>query len=233
MSRKLAADQVQELMKQPSNVLQGVCRMLQRECRISEVFVDEKFLPFYLYLKPFPSGADYHSDKPEDIFTNMKRFVLDKRIELATQKMVTLNTLKLQFFHLCSCFDLEEISQRNVTEKRKKGRRVLKQVLKMNPKTIEDRGRLLKRITTIVTIDNGLGEDKVPEDESEAAIKSVLSTGDLLAFVQMSTRDKVDVLEDLKVIVCGIRLFNNDAGHEKSKIIDCKTRKCTRDVNLY
>lgn len=214
-------NQVQELIKRPSNVLESLSRMLQRECRSKEVFVEDNFIPFFLYLSKFPCNDDtsYQSEKPEDIFPNMKKFVREKGIELAMHKTVSLNTIKLQYYTIRACFDLELIWQRNCKEVRRKSGGSLKQVLKMNPKTIESRERLLKRITTVVLIDNELGDDYV---ETEEAVKSVLSPGDLCAFGQLSRRDKVDVLEDLKVIVCGMRLFNNDAGHEQGKIVDCK-----------
>lgn len=205
--------------------------MLQRECRTSEVFLDNEFLLFYLYLTPFPAvdEEEYRSDKPEDIFPNMKRFVQKKRDELATQKTVSLNTLKLQYYHLRACLDMDAIWQRNLTEIRRKSRSVLKQVLRINPKSIEMRDKLLRNITALVTIDNGMGGEACA---TESAVKSILSAGDLHAFAHLSRRDKVDVLDDLKVIVCGIRLFNNDAGHEKEKIVDCKKVLNCNEIEL-
>lgn len=220
LSRKFS-NQVQELIKRPSNVLESLSRMLQRECKSKDVFVEDNFIPFFLYLTKFPGNDEtsYKPGKPEDIFPNMKIFVREKGIELAMHKTVSLNTLKLQYYTIRACFDLELIWQRNCKEVRKKSCGALKQVLKINAKTIESRERLLKRITTVVAIDNGLGDDYV---ETEGAVKSVLSPGDLCAFGQLNRKDKRDVLEDLKVIVCGMRLFNNDAGHEQGKIVDCK-----------
>lgn len=218
MPRKLS-DQVQELIKRPSNVVQSLSRMLQRDCRSSEVFVEDKFLPFYLYLTPFPAEGDFRSEKAEELFTNMKRFVQEKRIELATHRTVSLNILKLQYFYHTSSFDMESIMQKNSSEIRRRSRKIMKQVLKISPKSIEACDRLLRKITALVAIDNELGEANV---ETEAAVKSILSAKDLFAFTNLNNRDKLEVLDDLKVIVCGIRLFNNDAGHETDKIIDCR-----------
>lgn len=229
MLRKLSV-QVQDLIRRPSNVVQTLSRMLQRECRSTEVFVEDKFLPYFLYLTPFPEDhIAYHPEKPEEIFPNMKRFVLEKGIELAMHKTVSLNTLKLQYYNLRASFDLEWIWQRNVKEIGRKSRNALKQVLRIVPKTIESRELLLKRITSLVAIDNGLGDDSTNVVETEAAVKSVLTVGDLCSFAQLSKRDKLDVLDDLKVIVCGMRLFNNDAGHEADRIIDCKMVPKTED----
>lgn len=220
MPRKFS-DQVQELIKRPSNVVQSLSRMLQRDCRSSEVFVEDEFLPFYLYLTPFP--AEFRSEKAKELFPNMKRFVHEKRIELATQRTVSLNTLKLQYFYHNSSFDMESILQKNSCEIRRKSRKIMKHVLKISPKSIEACDRLLRKITALVTIDNGLGEANMAE--TEAAVKSILSAKDLFAFTNLNRRDKLDVLDDLKVIVCGIRLFNNDAGHETDTIIDCRWKR--------
>lgn len=221
MSQSCAV-QVEEALKRPSNVVQNICRMLQRECRRYDVFVEDKFLPFYVYLTPFQAVGDggLAAEEPEDIYRLMKQFVQNRRIALATQKTVSLNTLLLQYFHLRACFDLDVIFQRNAKEIQKKSKSALKQVLKTNPRTLEARERLLKKITCLVAIDNGFGEENL--SETEAAVKSVLSPGDLSAFSMLKKKDKVEVLEDLKVIVCGIRLFSNDAGHEANKLIDRK-----------
>lgn len=223
MSRELF-DQVQDIINRPSNVVQSLSNMLIRECRSKEVIVEDKFLSFFLYLTPF-SAAEFLSDrdKPEFIYPNMKRFVREQGQALAMNQTVSLNTLKLQFYHFRARLDLEDISRRISSEIRKQSCGALKCVLRINPRTIESRELLLNLITTLTVIDNGFGdaEEKFSK-ETEAAVKSVLSANDLQVFGKLKRRDKLEVLADLKTIVCGVRLFSNDAGHEKGvRIIDC------------
>lgn len=220
MSLEKVSAQVQELIKWPSNILQTLSRMLQRECKNSDVFIEPGFIPFYLSAIPFNNNELFRSTKPEEIFANMKRFVADKRQDLATHKTVSLNTLKLQYFFFRGCFVIEAIYRKSLKEMNDKGKHILKDIYCCKPKTIETREWLLKKITALVILDNGFGLEN--DKETETAVKSVFSQGDFDAFAKLKKRNKMDVLEDLKVIVCGIRLFNNDAGHEKGRIVDRK-----------
>lgn len=224
MSRKLF-DQVQESIKRKKNIMQTLCNMLKRECLSKDIFVEDQFIPFYLYSIPFCADS-YLSDKPEQLFPNIKRFVKDQGQALAMNQTVSLNTLKLQFYYMKSCFDIHVITARNNSAIRKKCHSTLKKVLSAKPKpSIESKERLLAKITSLVVVDNGIADiaDSQNIKETENAVKSVLSLSDLDLFVKLKRREKLDVLEDLKVIVCGIRLFNNDAGHETGvKIIDCR-----------
>lgn len=205
--------------------MQTLCNMLKRECLAKDIYIEDQFIPFYLYSIPFCADA-YLSEKPEEIFANIKRFVQELGQALAMNQTVSLNTLKLQYFYMKSCFDIKLIQSRNQTAIRKRSQITLKKVLGAKLKSsIESRERLLAKITSLVVIDNGIADvtDSQNVKETENAVKSVLSLGDLDLFVKLKRREKLDVLEDLKVIVCGIRLFNNDAGHENSvRIIDRK-----------
>lgn len=205
--------------------MQTLCSMLRRECLAKDIHVEDQFIPLYLYSIPFSADA-YLSEKPEEIFSNIKRFVQEQGQALATNQTVSLNTLKLQFYYMKSCFDINVIMARNSSAIRKKCQSTLKKVLNAKSKSsTESRERLLARITSLVVIDNGLADigDSQNIKETENAVKSVLSLADLDLFVKLKRCEKLEVLEDLKVIVCGIRLFNNDAGHESAvRILDCK-----------
>lgn len=227
MSWEKVFDQVQELIRRPSNTVQVLCGILERECRAAEINIeDAKFLPFFFYLTPF-SADNYLSpvDTPELIYPTMKRFVQEQaKTTLATKQTVSLNTLKLQFFYSLVCFDLKEIVVRTEKEIHQKSRFLSKKFLRNTAKTIESRERLLSLITQLTVIDNGIGEtsDSRQVRETEAAVKSVLSGNDLDLLAKLKKRDKLNVLEDLKLIVCGIRLFDCDAGNhfQPVEIID-------------
>lgn len=54
------------------------------------------------------------------------------------------------------------------------------------------------------------------------ALKSVMSKNDLQEFMALPEKEKMEGLIGLRDIVCGIRVFNKDAGHCGDGILDSK-----------
>lgn len=52
------------------------------------------------------------------------------------------------------------------------------------------------------------------------ALKSVMSTNDIMKFSLLSEQEKRESIVGLQDIVCGIRIFNKDAGHCGEGLID-------------
>jgi len=51
-----------------------------------------------------------------------------------------------------------------------------------------------------------------------------MTKSDLTAFLALSSKDRLVYLKNLRSIVCGIRIFNKDAGHCGEGIINCKKK---------
>lgn len=58
------------------------------------------------------------------------------------------------------------------------------------------------------------------------ALKSVMSRNDLQEFLALPEKEKTESLNSLRNIVCGIRVFNRDAGHCGNGILDSKCLLC-------
>lgn len=58
--------------------------------------------------------------------------------------------------------------------------------------------------------------------ETITALKSVMSKNDLVEFMALPSKEKMESLNGLRDIVCGIRVFNQDAGHCGDGILDSK-----------
>lgn len=56
--------------------------------------------------------------------------------------------------------------------------------------------------------------------ETVMALKSMMSMNDVIAFSSLSDYDKMESLFGIREIVCGMRVFNKDAGHCGDGIID-------------
>lgn len=56
--------------------------------------------------------------------------------------------------------------------------------------------------------------------ETINALKSVMSTNDIMKFSLLPEQEKRESIVGLRDIVCGIRIFNKDAGHCGEGLID-------------
>lgn len=56
--------------------------------------------------------------------------------------------------------------------------------------------------------------------ETINALKSMMSTNDVIAFSTLSEKDKIESLSGIREIVCGMRAFNRDAGHCGEGLVD-------------
>lgn len=54
------------------------------------------------------------------------------------------------------------------------------------------------------------------------ALNSMMSMNDVIAFSSLCANDKMESLSIIREIVCGMRVFNKDAGHCGTGIIDSK-----------
>lgn len=63
--------------------------------------------------------------------------------------------------------------------------------------------------------------------ETINALKSMMSTNDVIAFSTLCEKDKIESLSGIREIVCGMRAFNKDAGHCGEGLIDSKYRPNT------
>lgn len=58
--------------------------------------------------------------------------------------------------------------------------------------------------------------------ETINALKSMMSTNDVIAFSTLCEKDKIESLSGIREIVCGMRAFNRDAGHCAEGLLDSK-----------
>lgn len=64
--------------------------------------------------------------------------------------------------------------------------------------------------------------EKKAVQETINALKSMMSTNDVIAFSTLGEKDKIESLSGIREIVCGMRAFNKDAGHCGDGFIDSK-----------
>ncbi|XP_055679503.1 cilia- and flagella-associated protein 206-like [Lutzomyia longipalpis] len=175
-----------------------MAREILEECVRQDVLVDEDFVAFYVAHLP---------EETQEI-GRIVNFLADK-------KRPALITLKMQFYLSENPASVEKIKQKYRENLKQKTAKLSREILEGLPKTKEERRKFLRRIVVDLVVNSNIGSpanERVLE-ETEAALKSVIAESDVVTFSSLRRVDKVRTLDDLRRIVCGIRVFNNDAGH--------------------
>lgn len=185
----------------------SLTRAILEECVRQDVLVDEDFVAFCV--------KNFKIENRE--IGRIVNFLADKR-------RPALITLKMQFYVTENPPAVEKIKLKHREIMKQKTSRLSKEIFDGSPKTKEERARLLRKIVVDLVVNNSIGSpanERVLE-ETEAALKSVISESDVTTFACLRRVDKVRTLEDLRKIVCGIRVFNSDAGHCGEGIVNCE-----------
>ncbi|XP_059611715.1 cilia- and flagella-associated protein 206-like [Phlebotomus argentipes] len=178
--------------------MSSLARAILEECVRQDVLVDDDFVAFYVTSL---------ATETEEV-GRIVDFLADKR-------RPALITLKMQFYVTENPVAVERIKQKHRDVVKQKTSRLSREILEGCPKSKEERAKLLRRIVVDLVVNNSIGSpanEKVLE-ETESALKSVISESDVTTFASLRRVDKIRTLEDLRRIVCGIRVFNSDAGH--------------------
>lgn len=214
--------EVRKRLKKPPQIIQNAVRLLQKRCLESDVEVDEQFLVYFLYMVPL--NVDREESNHQE---RLNQLLEDSTKLLATVKMPLINTLKMQQTFVESCQDLQVIEMRNRKFLLRKTKNLIKEIVSItDPMTKDEKSDLLRKIALDIVIQNGLGSPRSSKtlNETEVAVKSVMSNSEFAVFVKLRRPDKIRTLEDLRQVVCGIRLFNRDAGHGGEGILNRKYR---------
>ncbi|XP_060762323.1 cilia- and flagella-associated protein 206-like [Neoarius graeffei] len=152
---------------------------------------------------------------------------VEKLIELCVnrlmeQKSPALDTIKMQLH-----FDMNYTSRREFVEEHQKVAQMrllptCREITDSRAKSRDELDALYYRMVTYVILRSGLGSDSdvTNVQEATAALQSVFPPSELAAFMSLLRRDKEQQLNELTMIVTGIRLFNKDSGKGGESIED-------------
>ncbi|XP_041721406.1 cilia- and flagella-associated protein 206 isoform X2 [Coregonus clupeaformis] len=133
--------------------------------------------------------------------------------KLVDQGSPALDTIKMQVY-----FDMNYTSRREFIEEHQRVLQsrlvpVSREITDSRVKTREDLEGLYHKIVSYVLLCSGLGSptDITTVREATAALQSVFPQSELGTFMSLIKKEKEQQLNDLSMIVTGIRLFNKDS----------------------
>lgn len=198
---------------QAESVIKNIIREIAQECANKGQAVSETLVAFMVKAVVLDPDNEFNVDRTltKDDVQKLIMLCVDRLLDTQSS---SLDTVKMQVY-----FDMNYTSRADFLDEH---RRVLDQRLQLVVREITDsRARtrdelegLYRRIVSCVLLRSGLGSptDIAVVREATAALQSVFPQTELGTFMSLTKRDKERQLNELTLIVTGIRLFNRECG---------------------
>lgn len=133
----------------------------------------------------------------------------------------------MQVFFIENSNDYEDIINDHCENVNKKMRILVKEITDVNIKNKEELMIMQKKIIIDIILQTALGSPSNQEviAETSAALNSVMTEKDVESFAALDSVGRLESLKEIRLIVCGIILFNKDTGIGNTmdeNIPDCK-----------
>ncbi|XP_055728956.1 cilia- and flagella-associated protein 206-like isoform X1 [Salvelinus fontinalis] len=194
------------------SVIKNIIREIAQECDGKGHAVSETLVAFMVKAVVLDSRNLFNVDR------TLTKQDVRKLVELCVDKLMdqgspALDTIKMQVY-----FDMNYTSRREFIEEHQRVLQsrlvpVSREITDSRVKTREDLEGLYHKIVSYVLLRSGLGSstDITTVREATAALQSVFPQSELGTFMSLIKKDKEQQLNDLSMIVTGIRLFNKDS----------------------
>uniref|UniRef100_A0A674E266 Cilia- and flagella-associated protein 206 n=1 Tax=Salmo trutta TaxID=8032 RepID=A0A674E266_SALTR len=197
---------------QAESVIKNIIREIAQECAGKGHAVSETLVAFMVKAVVLDPRNLFNVDR------TLTKQDVRKLVELCVDKLMdqgspTLDTIKMQVY-----FDMNYTSRREFIEEHQRVLQsrlvpVSREITDSRVKTREDLEGLYRKIVSYVLLRSGLGSstDITTVREATAALQSIFPQSELGTFMSLIKKDKEQQLNDLSMIVTGIRLFNKDS----------------------
>lgn len=198
---------------QAESVIKNIIREIIQECASKGHTFSETLVAFMVKAVVLDPDNDFNVDRTltKNDVQKLIRVCVER---LCVGKSPKLDTIKMQVY-----FDMNYTGRSEFLEEHRKVLEsrlspVTREVTDSRARTREELESLYRKIVSYVLLRSGLGS---PTDigvvrEATAALQSVFPQTELGTFMALSKHDKERQLQELTLIVSGIRLFNKECG---------------------
>ncbi|XP_041661850.1 cilia- and flagella-associated protein 206 [Cheilinus undulatus] len=200
------------------NVIKNIIRNIVQECAVRGHAVSDTLVAFMVKAVVLDPRNGFNVDRTltkQDV-EKLEELCLDKLMEECSP---SLDTIKMQVY-----FDLKYTSRREFLDEihrvlESKLSSVSREITDSRVKTREELDALYSKIITYILLRSGMGSpaDINTVHEARAALQSIFPHTELGAFMYFLKRDKEQQLNELTMIVTGIRLFNKAKKKEEEE----------------
>lgn len=198
---------------QAESVIKNIIREIIQECAGKGFSFSETLVAFIVKAVVLDPKNDFNVDRTltKNDVQKLIKFCVER---LCDNKSPSLGTIKMQVY-----FDMNYTGRREFLEEHRKVLEsrlvpVTREVTDSRARTREELESLYRKIVSYVLLRSGLGSptDIAVVREATAALQSIFPQTELGAFMSLTKRDKERQLQELTLIVSGIRLFNKECG---------------------
>ncbi|CAB1435296.1 unnamed protein product [Pleuronectes platessa] len=191
------------------NVIKNIIREIVQECAVRGHVVSDTLVAFMVKAVVLDPRNGFNVDRTltkQDV-QKLEELCLDKLMEKCSP---SLDTIKMQVY-----FDVNYASRREFLEELQRVvdsrlSQVSRDITDSRVKTREELDALYRKIITYIVLRSCMGsptDDKTLQ-EATAALQSVFPPTELGTFMVLSKKEKEKQLNELTMIVTGIRIFN-------------------------
>lgn len=198
---------------QAESVIKNIIREIAQECANKGQAVSETLVAFMVKAVVLDPDNEFNVDR------TLTKDDVQKLIMLCVNRLLdsqspSLDTVKMQVY-----FDMNYTSRADFLEEHRRVldqrlQPVIREITDSRARTRDELEGLYRRIVSCVLLRSGLGSptDIAVVREATAALQSVFPQTELGTFMSLTKRDKERQLNELTLIVTGIRLFNRECG---------------------
>ncbi|XP_034447318.1 cilia- and flagella-associated protein 206 isoform X1 [Hippoglossus hippoglossus] len=191
------------------NVIKNIIREIVQECAVRGQVVSDTLVAFMVKAVVLDPRNGFNVDRTltkQDV-QKLEELCLDKLMEKCSP---SLDTIKMQVY-----FDINYTSRREFLEEIQRVvdsrlSPVSRDITDSRVKTREELDALYRKIITYIVLRSGMGSptDDNTLQEATAALQSVFPPTELGTFMVLLKKEKEKQLNELTMIVTGIRIFN-------------------------
>lgn len=198
---------------QAESVIKNIIREIAQECASKGQAVSETLVAFMVKAVVLDPGNEFNVDRTltKDDVQRLIRACVDRLLD---NRSPALDTVKMQVY-----FDMNYTTRRDFLDEHRRVlesrlQPVVREITDSRARTREELESLYRKIVSAVLLRSGLGSptDIAVVREATAALQSVFPQTELGTFMSLVKRDKERQLQELSMIVTGIRLFNKECG---------------------
>ncbi|CAO1390286.1 unnamed protein product [Diamesa tonsa] len=195
-------------------IIKNIVYEILRECDKRNFVCEKKFVTFLVHLLSLNSknGIDFNETfdraSVEELIEKCLKYIIDSN---DTPMNIT---LKMQVFFIENSNDYEDIINDHCENVNKKMNILVKEITDVNIKNKEELIIMQKKIIIDIILQTALGSPSNQEviAETTAALNSVMTEKDVESFAGLDSDGRLESLKEIRLIVCGIILFNKDTG---------------------
>ncbi|XP_063717378.1 cilia- and flagella-associated protein 206-like [Symsagittifera roscoffensis] len=198
---------------QAESVIKNIIREIAQECASKGQAVSETLVAFLVKAVVLDPANNFNVDR------TLTKDDVHKLIQICVSRILdsrspSLDTIKMQVY-----FDMNYTTRQDFLDEHRRVldarmQPVIREITDSRARTREELEALYRKIVSAILLRSGLGSptDIAVVREATAALQSVFPQAELGTFMNLTKRDKERQLNELTLIVTGIRLFNKDCG---------------------